>query len=108
MSISSGSEGISGIGRSPGFAYRGTIGTLIGLIQGRRTIGEAMRNWLAVLSLPFVFAGLARDFWQPFEDYAAADATARVDVLPRALQETSRGCPRWHHESRARRAVRRR
>ncbi len=57
-----------------GFAYRGTIGTLIGLIQGRRTISETMRNWLAVLSLPFVFAGLARDFWQPFEDYAAVDA----------------------------------
>lgn len=57
-----------------GFAYRGTIGTLAGLIHGRRTITEAMRNWLAVLSLPFVFAGLARDFWQPFEDYAAVDA----------------------------------
>jgi hypothetical protein len=53
--------------------YRGTIGTLLGVIRGRRTIAEATRNFLAVLSLPFVFAGLGRDFWQPFEDYAAAD-----------------------------------
>ena len=56
-----------------GFVYRGTIGTLFGLMRGRRTLAEAMRNFLAVLSLPFVFAGLGRDFWQPFEDYAAAD-----------------------------------
>jgi hypothetical protein len=56
-----------------GFVYRGTIGTLLGVIRGRRTIAEATRNFLAVLSLPFVFAGLGRDFWQPFEDYAAAD-----------------------------------
>jgi hypothetical protein len=56
-----------------GFVYRGTIGTLFGLLRGRRTIVEAVRNILAVLSLPFVFAGLRRDFWQPFEDYAAAD-----------------------------------
>ena len=57
-----------------GFVFRGTVGTFVGLIRGRRTIGEALRNWLAVLSLPFVFAGLVRDWWQPFDDYSAVDA----------------------------------
>ena len=57
-----------------GFVYRGTIGTIVGLVQQRRTIAEAVRNVLAVMSLPFVFVGLGRDFWQPFHDYAAADA----------------------------------
>ena len=56
-----------------GFAYRATLGTLLQLIQRRRTMREAMRNWAAALSLPLVFAGVRRDFWQPFEDYAEAD-----------------------------------
>ena len=56
-----------------GFAYRATIGTLLQLVQRRRTVKEAITNWMAAGSLPLVFAGLARDWWQPFEDYARAD-----------------------------------
>jgi hypothetical protein len=56
-----------------GFAMRGTVGTLVDVLRGRRPLDEAVRNWLAVLSLPLVFLGLWRDFWQPFEDYAGAD-----------------------------------
>ena len=56
-----------------GFAYRATVGTLVQLVQGRRTITEAVQNWIAAVSVPFVFAGALRDFWQPFEDYAEAD-----------------------------------
>ena len=56
-----------------GFAYRATIGTLLQLIQRRRTVTEAIGNWAAAFSLPLVFAGVMRDFWQPFEDYADAD-----------------------------------
>jgi hypothetical protein len=56
-----------------GFLARGTVGTLLDVVRGRRPFDEAVRNWLAVLSLPLVFLGLGRDFWQPFEDYARAD-----------------------------------
>lgn len=56
-----------------GFAVRGTVGTLVDVVRGRRPLDEAVRNWLAVLSLPLVFLGLGRDFWQPFEDYARAE-----------------------------------
>jgi hypothetical protein len=56
-----------------GFVYRATVGTLVQLMQRRRTLSDALRNWAAALSLPLVFAGLRRDFWQPFDDYAQAD-----------------------------------
>jgi hypothetical protein len=60
-------------GTLAGFVTRGTWGTLVDLIRGRRPAAEAVRNWRAVLSLPFVWLGLTRDFWQPFEDYARED-----------------------------------
>ena len=56
-----------------GFLVRATVGTLADLLRGRRSIGEAVRNWRAAISLPFVFLGLAADPWQPIEDYAVAD-----------------------------------
>jgi hypothetical protein len=56
-----------------GFALRASLGTLADLVRGRRSGVEAMRNWKAVLSLPLVFLGLLRDFWQPFESYAGIE-----------------------------------
>jgi hypothetical protein len=56
-----------------GFALRGTLGTALDLVRGHRPLDEAIRNWLAVLSLPAVFFGLKRDPWDPLSDYATAD-----------------------------------
>jgi hypothetical protein len=56
-----------------GFALRGTVGTFFDTVRGRRPVDEAIRNVLAVLSLPLVYIGLRRDLWQPFRDYAVAD-----------------------------------
>jgi hypothetical protein len=56
-----------------GFALRGTLGTLRDLVRGRRPLDEALRNWLAVCSLPLVLLGISRDLWDPFRDYADAD-----------------------------------
>ena len=56
-----------------GFVVRGTVGALVDVVRGRRPVDELWRNWLAVLSLPLVFLGLRRDFWQPFDDYRQAD-----------------------------------
>ena len=56
-----------------GFALRGTVGTLRDLLRGRRPLDEALRNWLAVLSVPLVALGAKLDFWHPFRDYALAD-----------------------------------
>jgi hypothetical protein len=56
-----------------GFVTRASLGTLADLVRGRRPLSEAIRNWLALLSLPLVFVGLAPDFWRPFEDYAGVE-----------------------------------
>ncbi len=56
-----------------GFALRATVGTVLDVIRGRRPLDEAVRNWLAVLSLPAVFLGVKRDPWNPFRDYTTAD-----------------------------------
>ena len=49
-----------------GFALRASIGTLIDVVRGRRPFSEALRNWMAVLSLPLIFAGLVADPWNAF------------------------------------------
>jgi hypothetical protein len=56
-----------------GFVVRASIGTLLDLCRGRRSLREAGRNWGALLSLPFVLTGLMPDFWRPFDDYSQAD-----------------------------------
>ncbi len=57
-----------------GFVARASVGTLMDLIKQRRTLSEALRNWAALASLPFVHLGLAPDFWRPFEDYAGVES----------------------------------
>jgi hypothetical protein len=52
-----------------GFVYRATVGALLNLIRGRISLTGLFRSWLAAASLPFVYAGWARDFWEPFEWY---------------------------------------
>jgi hypothetical protein len=56
-----------------GFIGRASFGTVADWLRGRRPFGDAARNWLALLSLPAVFAGLMPDFWRPFEQYEDAD-----------------------------------
>jgi peptidoglycan/xylan/chitin deacetylase (PgdA/CDA1 family) len=52
-----------------GFLYRSTIGAVRNLLRGRLSISQLFQSWRAVASLPFVYAGWARDFWEPFEWY---------------------------------------
>jgi hypothetical protein len=52
-----------------GFLYRATFGSLLDFCVGRRSLGDLGRNWAAVVKLPFVFLGVAKDFWLPFERY---------------------------------------
>jgi hypothetical protein len=56
-----------------GFAARASLGTLVDLVRGRRPLTDAIRNGAALLSLPLVFLGLARDLWRPFDDYARVE-----------------------------------
>jgi len=60
-----------------GFVGRASFKTLADLIRGRRRAVQAARNWMALLSLPFVFLKMAPDFWRPFDDYARAENGSR-------------------------------
>ena len=87
-----------------GFLYRASIGSLRDVIQGRRTFPEMLRNWLALASLPLVYAGVLEDFWLPFRRYVEADAPAhstffvvpfrdRPGLSPDGHIEATRGVP---------------
>jgi hypothetical protein len=52
-----------------GFVYRATAGALRNCIRGRLSWTHLFRTWLSAASLPFVYAGWAKDFWEPFEWY---------------------------------------
>jgi hypothetical protein len=60
-----------------GFLLRASIGSLAGLIHGRRSLRQLGRNWIALLSLPLVYAGVLPDFWLPFDRYMSVDGDSR-------------------------------
>jgi hypothetical protein len=56
-----------------GFVYRATVGATRNFLRGRLTLARLWQSWLAVASLPLVFFGWLRDFWEPFDWYLAAE-----------------------------------
>ncbi len=51
-----------------GFLYRAIFGSLSRLIRGRISARDVVGNCAAALKLPFVYLGLAKDFWRDFDD----------------------------------------
>jgi|SRR5438876_3150989 len=52
-----------------GFLYRSTVGAVSNLLRGRLSVRELLRSWSAAASLPLVYLGWAKDFWEPFGWY---------------------------------------
>lgn len=52
-----------------GFLYRATAGSIVDLFAGRKRLGQVATNCTAAVSLPFVYAGAARDCWDQFERF---------------------------------------
>jgi len=52
-----------------GFAYRALFGSIFAVMRRRISIRRLLRNWHAALMSPFVFIGLAEDFWLQFSHY---------------------------------------
>ena len=52
-----------------GFLYRSTIGAVRNLVRGRLSWRQLLHSWRAAMSVPFVWLGWAKDFWEPFEWY---------------------------------------
>jgi hypothetical protein len=67
-----------------GFAARASLGTLLDVVRGRRPLTEGVRNWAALLALPFVLLNLAEDPWRPFDDYARVEdaSTSTFFLVP--------------------------
>jgi hypothetical protein len=56
-----------------GFVYRATASALLNFFRGRLSLTHLCKSWLAVASLPLVYAGWAKDFWEPFEWYLGVE-----------------------------------
>jgi len=52
-----------------GFLFRSTVGALGNFLRGRISTTRLFKTWKAVASLPFVYLGWRKDFWEPFEWY---------------------------------------
>jgi hypothetical protein len=67
-----------------GFLYRALIGSVINFCRGRRSLRQVAINWKAALSLPLVFAGLAKDFWNQLDRYLELekDLASTFFVIP--------------------------
>ncbi|MGA9061700.1 MAG: hypothetical protein WB341_08555 [Terracidiphilus sp.] len=51
-----------------GFLYRAVLGSTLDLFRSRISFRQLFGNWAAALRLPFVYMGLANDFWGGFAD----------------------------------------
>jgi hypothetical protein len=67
-----------------GFLYRALIGSVISLCRGRKSLRQVAINWKAAFSLPLVFAGLAKDFWDQFDQYLRCekDLASTFFIIP--------------------------
>ncbi len=52
-----------------GFVYRASIGSLLKFFQKKVSWSHLLTNLKSVLSLPFVYLGICRDFWNQFDNY---------------------------------------
>ena len=52
-----------------GFLSRATIGSVLDLFRGRKTVRQAVTNWIAVSKLPLVHLGVVEDFWSQADRY---------------------------------------
>jgi hypothetical protein len=59
-----------------GFLYRACLGSVINVWRGRATLHDLLINWAAVLRLPLVHLGLAKDFWSDLKRYRALEPGA--------------------------------
>ena len=57
-----------------GFLYRATIGTAVNVCCGRKSLRDLRVNWAAALRLPFIYLGMAKDFWREFDHYVEMEA----------------------------------
>jgi hypothetical protein len=67
-----------------GFLYRALIGSATDFCRRRRSLRQVAINWKAALSLPLVFAGIVKDFWNQLDRYLELekDLASTFFVIP--------------------------
>ena len=67
-----------------GFLYRALIGSVIDFCLGKRSLRQVAINWKAALSLPLVFTGIVKDFWNHLDRYLELerDLASTFFVIP--------------------------
>ena len=60
-----------------GFVYRALVGTPLDVLRGKKPPREIAANWAAILRLPFVHLGWAKDAWSEFDRYVAIESGLR-------------------------------
>ena len=67
-----------------GFLYRALIGSVVNFCRGRKSFRQIAISWKAAFSLPLVYAGLAKDFWDQLDQYLRweKDLTSTFFVIP--------------------------
>jgi hypothetical protein len=67
-----------------GFLYRAVFRSVRNVLRGRATLRQMLASWLAALKLPFVYLGLAKDFWLKFDNYPMLEGGGRSSffVIP--------------------------
>jgi len=66
-----------------GFLYRASIGSIVDLLQRRKSLRQVGRNWLAILSLPLVYLRVLPDFWSKLERYLDLDHSSTFFIIPK-------------------------
>jgi hypothetical protein len=56
-----------------GFLYRSTVGAIHNFLRRRIPLTRLLKIWRAAATLPFVYLGWAKDFWDPFDWYLRAE-----------------------------------
>jgi hypothetical protein len=85
-----------------GFLYRATLGSLVELLQGRKSARQVVHNWLAVLSLPLVYIGIVPDFWAKLERYLELDPASTFFIIPKKGEAGSTATGECHPRRAAR------
>ena len=70
-----------------GFLLRAVLGSVLRLFRGRLSAWNVLRNWFAAAKWPLVHFGIARDFWNDFDDrYLKLEAgvPSTFFVIPRS------------------------
>jgi len=67
-----------------GFLYRAVIASFLAVLRGRASLRTLLTNWAAALKLPFIYLGLAKDFWNQLDAYTRLEGRARSSffVIP--------------------------